>query len=307
MKNKRIQKAAMLLAIAGLTTLSITSCTDNEKEAQLKNQEVSIQKMKSALASKETEFNEVLNLMNKVEGQVASIVSKHDLIAATEIGNKKENKDKLLKELDLIGNLVNKSNETIGQLNGRMKNSELKMNGFQRRIDLLMADLEKRSSLIIDLRDQIQMKDEQFQLIAGLYDSVQIQSANQVRMINNKEQELELLNGLNKELNTVRYAVGSYRNLKDRGLVNKEGGFLGLGRTIDINGSAGNDEYVKIDIREFQTLPIEASKVELISEHPSDSYVIIQDENETSIKHLEITDPKRFWKNTKYLVISTKS
>lgn len=305
MKNQRTNKAAMLLAIAGLATISLTSC-NSEQEAKLKDQEVSIAQMKSELVSKENEFNEVLNLMNQVEGQVAAIVKKHELIADTESG-KKSGKDKLIKELDMIGTLVDESNKTIAELNGKLKNSNLKTNGFQKRINQLTADLEERSALIIDLKDQIEMKDEQFQVIAGLYDSVQIKSANQVRLISDKEQEIELLSGLNDNLNTVRYAVGSYKDLKERGLVTKERGFLGLGRSIDLNESANDDEYIKIDIREFQKLPIEASQVQLISEHPADSYVIIQDENEENIKYLEITDPEKFWKVSKYLVISTKS
>jgi uncharacterized protein YoxC len=306
MKNQRTSKATMLLAIVGFVTIGFTSCSSKEQETKLKSQEASIEQMRSELASKENEFNEVLNLMNEVEGQVAAIVKKHELVAATESG-KKPSKDKLIKELDMIGTLVDESNKTIAELNGKLKNSSLKTNGFQKRINQLTADLEERSALIIDLKDQIQMKDEQFQVIAGLYDSVQIQSATQVRMISNKEQEIELLSGLNDNLNTVRYAVGSYKDLKDRGLVTKEGGFLGLGRTIDLNESANDEEYIKIDIREFQKLPIEASQVQLISEHPADSYVIIQDENESNIKYLEITDPKRFWQVSKYLVISTKS
>jgi hypothetical protein len=306
MKNQRTNKAAMLLAIAGFVSISLTSCSNKEQEAKLKTQEVSIEQMKSELVSKENEFNEVLNLMNEVESQVAAIVKKHELVAATETG-KKPSKDKLIKELDMIGTLVDESNKTIAELNGKLKNSSLKTSGFQKRINQLTADLEERSALIIDLKDQIEMKNEQFQVIAGLYDSVQVQSATQVRVISDKNQEIELLSGLNDDLNTVRYAVGSYKDLKDRGLVTKEGGFLGLGRTIDLNESANDSEYIKIDIRQFPRLPIEASKVQLISEHPADSYVISQDENEENIKYLEITDPEKFWKVSKYLVISTKS
>ena len=306
MKNQRTKKVAMLLAIAGFVSIGFTSCSNKEQEAKLKTQEVSIEQMKSELVSKENEFNEVLNLMNQVESQVAAIVKKHELVAETETG-KKPSKDKLIKELDMIGTLVDESNKTIAELNGKLKNSSLKTSGFQKRINQLTADLEERSALIIDLKDQIEMKEEQFQVIAGLYDSVQVQSATQVRLISDKDQEIELLSGLNDNLNTVRYAVGSYKDLRDRGLVTKEGGFLGLGRTIDLNESANDSEYIKIDIREFPRLPIEASKVQLISEHPADSYVIVQDENEENIKYLEITDPEKFWKVSKYLVISTKS
>lgn len=307
MRNQRTKQTLVLFATIAISTLSLSSCGIKERDIKIEQQRTSMKKMEAELASKEKGYDEVFDLMNKVEEQVAAIVSKQELIATSETANGKSEKKKLLNELNMISDLVENSNKTIIELNGKLKNSNLRTSGFQKRINQLTADLEERSALIIDLRDQIQMKEEQFQVIAGLYDSVQIQSATQVRVISDKEQEIELLSGLNDNLNTVRYAVGSYKDLKDRGLVSKEGGFLGLGRTIDLNESANDSEYIKIDIRQFPRLPIEASQVQLISEHPADSYLIIQDENESNIKYLEITDPQEFWKMSKYLVISTKS
>ena len=106
-------------------------------------------------------------------------------------------------------------------------------------------------------------------MIAGRYDSLQIMSASQVRTITDKEQEIELLTSVNDDLNTVHYAVGSFKDLKDRGLVSKEGGFLWFGRTVDLNESALKDEYIETDIREFSKLPIEADKSRIGNRTPS--------------------------------------
>jgi hypothetical protein len=307
MKNQSIKKAFGILTIAAISTLSLNSCGITERDLKIDQQKLSMQKMESEMASKQHRFDEVFDLMNKVENQVAIIISKQELIASSENTKSKSSKEHLLNELNMISELVDESNKTIAELNGKLRNSNLKTTGFQNRVSQLTADLEERSSIIIDLRDQLQTKEKQLQVIAGLYDSVQVRSATQVVVIGDKQQEIELLSSANQDLNTVRYAIGSYKDLKERGLVRKEGGFLGLGRTIDLNESAGDEEYIKIDVREFQMLPIEASKVQLISEHPSDSYVIVQDENSESIKYLEIIDPKRFWQVSKYLVISTKS
>ena len=307
MKIKNSKPSKVLLALAAFATVGLTSCSNGEKQKVIDQQTVSIQQMENEIASRDSAFNEVLSMLNKVEDQVATIVEKENLVANAQTGDNGTNKDKLLKELALIDNLVAQSNETIAQLKGTVRNSDLKLTGFQKRLEQLTEDLEQRSTVIADLRAEVLQKDQQIDLIAGRYDSLQIMSASQVRTITDKEQEIELLTSVNDDLNTVHYAVGSFKDLKERGLVSKEGGFLWFGRTIDLNESALKDEYIETDIRDFSKLPIEADKVELVTEHPADSYVIVQDENEEDIKYLQITDPKKFWQVSKYLVISTKS
>lgn len=304
-QNSKTSKA--LLALAAFATVGLASCSSGEKEKVIEEQTVSIKEMQSEIASRDSAFNEVLNMLSQVEDQVATIVEKENLIANAQSGDNANNKDKLLKELALIDNLVAQSNQTIDDLKGKLRNTDLKLTGFQKRINQLTDDLEQRSTMIADLRSEVLRKDEQINMIAGRYDSIQVITATQVREINTKDQEIELLTSVNDDLNTVHYAVGSFKDLKERGLVSKEGGFLWIGRSIDLNESADSKEYIEIDIREFSKLPIEANKVELVTEHPADSYVIVQDENEANIKYLEITDPKKFWQVSKYLVISTKS
>ena len=307
MKIKNLKPGKVLLALAAFATVGLTSCSNGEKQKVIDQQTVSIQKMESDIASRDSAFNEVLTMLDKVEGQVAIIVEKENLVAITQTGDNGNNKDKLLKELALIDNLVAQSNATIARLKGAVRNSGLKLTGFQRRIEQLTEDLEHRGTVIADLRAEVLQKGVQIQTIAGKYDSIQVMSASQVRTISDKEQEIELLTSVTDDLNTVHYAVGNFKDLKERGLVSKEGGFLWFGRTIDLNESALNDEYIETDIREFSKLPIEADKIKLVTEHPVDSYVIVQDENEADIKYLQITDPKKFWQVSKYLVISTKS
>ena len=307
MKNQTSKKGTLLLALATFATVGLASCSNGEKEQIIEDQSTSLKEMESRIASKDSAFNEVLNMLNKVENQVATIVEKENLVVNAREGDRAQSKEKLLKELALIDSLVDQSNNTIRELHGKLKNTDLKLTGFQKRINQLTDDLEERSTMIAQLRTEVMEKDEQIEMIAGRYDSLQIQAASQVRTISERDQEIDLLTSVNDDLNTVHYAVGSYKDLKERGLVSKEGGFLMFGRTIDLNESASNDEFIETDIRQLERLPLEAEKVKLITEHPADSYVIVQDENEENIKYLQITDPKKFWKVSKYLVISTKS
>ena len=76
-----------------------------------------------------------------------------------------------------------------------------------------------------------------------------------------------------------------------------------MGKTKTLAKDFNRDYFTRIDITQTQIIPIETEEdeVKLISNHPSESYKINK-ENE-QVKSLEITDPKKFWNPSKYLVV----
>lgn len=59
-----------------------------------------------------------------------------------------------------------------------------------------------------------------------------------------------------------------------------------------------------IDITKVQSFDINNKNAKVVTNHPSDSYKMEKDAKGVILK-LEITDPTRFWKASKYLVIVT--
>ena len=104
-------------------------------------------------------------------------------------------------------------------------------------------------------------------------------------------------------LHTGYYAMGTYDELKEAGVVNKEGGFIGIGRTKTLAENFNKDYFTKVDIRDTKSIPFgnDLKEVELITNHSSDSYVY--EKNGELLKAISITNSEEFWKNSKYLVI----
>ena len=48
----------------------------------------------------------------------------------------------------------------------------------------------------------------------------------------------------------------------------------------------------------------EAKKAELISPHPADSYQVVS--NDSIVEYIQITQPEKFWKKTRYAVVETR-
>ena len=65
--------------------------------------------------------------------------------------------------------------------------------------------------------------------------------------------------------------------------------------------------FTTINIMQVTDIPIAAKDVELLTNHPSDSYTLVSDDTKKGmITNLVITNPEKFWSTSKYLVIVKK-
>jgi hypothetical protein len=104
------------------------------------------------------------------------------------------------------------------------------------------------------------------------------------------------------EINKAFYAVGTYKELKAKGLLTKEGGFIGLGKTETLTGTLSDSAFVQIDRTVTKSISVNSKSAKLISEHPAGSYEFVCD-NDKRIISIEIKDPDLFWKISKYAVV----
>ena len=107
-------------------------------------------------------------------------------------------------------------------------------------------------------------------------------------------------------MNKAYMTSGTYKDLKEKGVLSKEGGFLGLGRKELLNGNLTENQFTRIDITEMKSIPVNSKDAKLITEHPKSSYEMIRDNN-NKIASIEITDPVQFWKISKYAVVEVKN
>jgi hypothetical protein len=91
------------------------------------------------------------------------------------------------------------------------------------------------------------------------------------------------------------------RLLKEKGVINKVGGFIGLGKSTKLNDDFNKDYFTKIDVSAVSSISIGAKKAKLLSNHPTSSYKLV---GEKSVEKIEILNAEDFWSNSKYLVIT---
>jgi hypothetical protein len=91
------------------------------------------------------------------------------------------------------------------------------------------------------------------------------------------------------------------KELKDKGLIDKKGGLLGIGRTAELNPDISTSSFTKANMTMLQALALNGKFAKMITQHPDKSYKITGNADS-----LLITDASSFWSESKYLVISVK-
>lgn len=305
MKTFKTKKLSASIFAVAFTAALVVGC-DNKQE-RIDKQSNTIDMMQKELAQKDSTYNSLIGLLNEAETQVAEIAKRENLAVNASNENGKADTE-LVKELMLIDSLVVESNQSIQNLKAQLRKSQVNVQAFEDRIDKLSNMLREQEGTITDLRAQIRQKDNQLQVFATRYDSIKIENVDQKRLITEQADEIDMLTEVKNDFNKVHYAVGPYKELKEKGLVDKEGGFLWIGRTIDLQATAQEESFIETDIREFEELKIEGkrNRVKLVTEHPDGSYEMVEDEVEDDIVILKVKDPKKFWEMSNYLVVSTK-
>ena len=106
-----------------------------------------------------------------------------------------------------------------------------------------------------------------------------------------------------EEMNKAYVVSGTYKDLKEKGLLIKEGGVLGLGKKESLQENSLNDNlFTQVDITKTRTIPVNSKSAKLVTEHPANSYELVKDDADM-IAYIEIKDPATFWKISKYAVV----
>lgn len=301
---KQSIKVGMVLlgALTIAMWFGISSVT--KKKEVLTNQ---YNQLETQLIEKESAFEGMLALYDKVEDQIGDILERENLIQHQ--GNDRldrRNNEKIFKEISMIDDLIFRSKQDLQKLEDEAKGANLKLGVFEKRINGLQAELNERAEVISTLKGELSKRDQTLALMINQQDSLNLTINAQLNDLEQRALEVKQLTAQNSELNKSFLAIGTLKDLESKGVVAKEGGFLGIfGKSVKLQEEADEKAFMTVDRRSMQTLRIEAASLSLVSSHPQGSYQIVPGENETE-KVLEITDPEAFWKISKYLVISKK-
>ena len=128
-------------------------------------------------------------------------------------------------------------------------------------IENLEKQLAERDAQINVLKDELAKLDIVVENLTAQVDMLAAESEGKSKVIEEKI----------SELNTGYYIIGTEKNLKEAKIITKEGGFIGMGKTANINKDFEEGAFNKIDITKTNTVVLNSKKAKIVTDHPSTS------------------------------------
>ena len=270
-----------------LTNFLVSNCSkgSDDSENSIKDSIENVSgNLNGKLNEKDAAIQELVSSFNEIQENLNAIKEKEKIISkVTSDGDVKSKEDQIKEDIQSIYDLMAKNKDRIGSLSKKLKNSKLKIEGLEKMIENMQATLNLKDSEIEELKTKIEGLNVELSNLTTNYKAVE----------NESNQKTEIIN-------TAFYAIGTSKELKEKNVITKEGGIIGLGKTTKLSSDFNKEYFTKINIEKTTSINLGAKKIKMLTTHPSSSYKLV---GEKPIEKLEITNTKEFWSASKYLVI----
>lgn len=280
------------------TAVIALSCTSRKTKEQVNELSLENQRLKKETMSKDSVINAMFKSFNTIEENLTEITSREQMIARNTVDEKNLNEDireKIMKEIQTINNLMEENRNRISDLKSQLKKSNLKIKSLEETIALMSQRLGEKDQEILALKDQLMQLNFTVESLNAVIDTLQQESVQKSEVISQQQTEID-------ELNVVWYVTGPKKILLEKNIIEKDGRFLSS--TNKLNDLIKTGNFTKADLRELKEIMINAEKAEFVTVHPKGSYRFNM--KGKLIISLEITNPEEFWRTSKFLVIQTK-
>jgi predicted nucleic acid-binding Zn-ribbon protein len=301
LKNKGAKKGALIAGLIGLILLVTVGLVMHsrytaEKQQQLALMELQKKGFNDQLTARDAEINSWMTTFDEIENNMKVIKQKENLLAVKSSGTEltKDRKQQVVEDFKYLNSLLDQNRAKIASLNEQLRKSGGSIKGLQTRIASLEASMKESEEQISQLKTTLASKEIQIgdlnTRVTGLTTTI-------------AEKDAQISDQVG-EMNKAYIVSGTYKDLKEKGIIAKEGGFLGLGKKEVLTGTFSDNSFSKIDLSLTKTIPVNSKEVKLITDHPTGSYELIRENNK--IAYIEIKDASQFWKISRYAVVEIK-
>lgn len=281
----------MFLGVAFL----FQSCQTGEPSEEVLKLRNEKEQLKNASTQKDSAFVALVRSFNEIEENLFMVKEKQGIITMDRKGmqeNGENRREKILENIQMINDLMDENRKKIkglekklGFLSKKLETAGLKINELEKMVARLMQTVEQKDFEINGLKSEL------VELNFSL-DSMTMAFGEQSEIVENQEMAL----------NTAHFCFGTFKELKEKGVITKEGGFIGIGRTEKLLKDFNTNYFTTIDITKIIKIDLFVKEVKLVTTHSEESFEFVENA-EGMIESLLIKQPGKFWSVSKYLVM----
>lgn len=281
------------LLIAGIGILMVASACSN-KQKQLDEDSAKIAELTTDY-QEATSFNDSLMLlMGDIYTGLDSINTQEGILYNMGQGDNIDRRQEIRHNLSAIKARLAANKQLLAEMEAKVKKSGNENSVQAKTIAQLRQHIEQQDKKIAQLESELSTAKGQIETLNNNVAEAQEQVAAETSA--RQEAEAAAVEAEN-QANVVYYAIGTNKELKKKGLLEKK--FLGATKVL--KGDFDASYFVKADKRNLKSIPTNSKKVKVWTNMPQGSYRIVGEKD--GPKTLEIVNPTKFWSLTTHLII----
>jgi regulator of replication initiation timing len=278
-----------------LAGLALVGCDAREKELEKEAvlMHSKMDSLQAVIGSRDAYFDEIVASINAVytdlegvrqtEEQIRLEAGKQEGgVSATSTSN--QSRVDLLNQVEKIGNSLQESRKQIARL--------------EKKVGSLSRESKGLNEMVASLKQQLAEREQTIAMLETDLGDLKNQVAEKSNQIVERD---AIIQAKDTELNTVYYITGTRDELEELGILDDEGGFLGLGSTSVLASGVDESLFNRFDMTGDRSITVEGEIEEIVPKRSEQYY---QSENGEESSNLQILNPDKFWQE-RYLVIIT--
>lgn len=286
-----------LATLAVIATAILSACNGGKlREAEAQNEQLKGD-LRETLATQDS----LLVLVNDISDGMSQIKDLEKIIATPgSLGESASRRDQIKNDMIAIQKALQERRERLAELEKKLADTGGESSTLKRTVSNLKAQIAEQQTEIATLTNQLASANIRIEelnaQVSNLNSDVDSLNTGLTAEREQKEAAQEAATAATNELNTVYYAIGTGKELKEKKIL--ESGFLR--KTKVMKGDFDMSYFTAGDRRTLTVIPTHSNKAKVLTSQPKDSYVIMDQNGQKVIK---ITNPSKFWQLSNFLVI----
>ena len=229
------------------------SLYNNRNQIKLLNLQNST--LNSTLENRDSLVNEMAGTFDEIEQNLMFVRNKRDQMVSVPNEGGKSQKEILVADIKLMNEMLEESSKKIEELDKKLKASGIDIKSFKNKLAQLSKTIAEQDNNIQQLRAEVEQRDFKIAEMDTQIVRLTSENASKDDSIEYKSQVIAEISQTivekENEMNEVYFVAGTYGQLADKGVLTKEGGFLGIAKNKAIRDDITENNFAKLDISFF--------------------------------------------------------
>jgi len=282
---------AIIVAILAILTIVFAvlwmNANDKSKDVMKNNEE-----LKKLYETSTSTINEIQSSLESLEQDLSGQLFTQKEIPGT---SPEERRTKIISSIANMRDQIEADKKKIATLEKQLATSKSQLKGVQEIVNKLKASISEKEQIMDELQQRLGILNETLETERRT-SAEEIQKREMT--ITEKEQQITQQS---IEANTIYYVSGTRKELMSKGIMDRKGGLLGIGKVSTVKQNIPVDQFTSMNLLENQqiTFPVTKKGYSILTSHPATSYKVEKQGDQNVLTILDATS----FRKQKFVVI----